>query len=114
MSALGQKQTCALQNVMSALHPIATAKGDSRKGAYPLYSRKRHQMRHNGMSAKGQKRSRRIRPFIEKRYRRDIEHARALCSDLALVYWLARRSRTTIQIMVAIVSVPPRADASAQ
>src|SRR5215471_4001052 len=26
MSALGQKQTCALQNVMSALHPIATAK----------------------------------------------------------------------------------------
>src|SRR5262249_49637502 len=28
MSALGQKQTCALQNVMSALHPIATAKAD--------------------------------------------------------------------------------------
>jgi hypothetical protein len=31
-----------------------------------------------------------------------------------LVYWLVRRSRTTIQIMVAIISVPPRADASAQ
>src|SRR5215813_11040629 len=31
MSALGQKQTCALQNVMSALHPIATTKADSRK-----------------------------------------------------------------------------------
>jgi hypothetical protein len=31
-----------------------------------------------------------------------------------LVYWLTRRSRTTIQIMVAIISVPPRADASAQ
>ena len=32
MSALGQKQTCALQNVMSALHPIATAKANSAKG----------------------------------------------------------------------------------
>jgi len=31
-----------------------------------------------------------------------------------LVYWLVRRSRTIIQIMVAIISVPPRADASAQ
>ncbi len=30
MSALGHKQTCALQNVMSALPPIATAKADSR------------------------------------------------------------------------------------
>jgi hypothetical protein len=30
------------------------------------------------MSASGQKRhSRRVRPFIEKRYRRDVEHARA-------------------------------------
>jgi len=29
MSALGQKQTCALQNFMSALHPIATAKADT-------------------------------------------------------------------------------------
>ena len=28
MSALGQKQTCALQNPMSALPPIATAKAD--------------------------------------------------------------------------------------
>jgi len=28
MSALGQKQTCALQNVMSALLPIATTKAD--------------------------------------------------------------------------------------
>jgi hypothetical protein len=28
MSALGQKQTYALQQAMSALHPIATAKGD--------------------------------------------------------------------------------------
>jgi hypothetical protein len=35
-------------------------------------------------------------------------------SDLVEVYWLARRSRTTIQIMVAIIRVPPRADASAQ
>jgi hypothetical protein len=29
MSASGQKPTCAPQNVMSALHPIATAKADS-------------------------------------------------------------------------------------
>jgi hypothetical protein len=29
MSALGQKQTCAPQNGMSALHPIATAKADN-------------------------------------------------------------------------------------
>jgi hypothetical protein len=28
MSALGQKQTCAAQNVMSALPPKATAKAD--------------------------------------------------------------------------------------
>jgi hypothetical protein len=28
MSALGQKQTCAAQKAMSALHPIATAKAD--------------------------------------------------------------------------------------
>ena len=28
MSALGQKQTCAVQKGMSALHPIATAKAD--------------------------------------------------------------------------------------
>jgi len=28
MSALGQKPTCALQNLMSALLPIATAKAD--------------------------------------------------------------------------------------
>jgi len=28
MSALGQKQTCAAQNGMSALPPIATAKAD--------------------------------------------------------------------------------------
>src|SRR5262245_20761782 len=28
MSALGQKQTCAMQNAMCALHPIATAKAE--------------------------------------------------------------------------------------
>jgi hypothetical protein len=37
MSALGQKQTYAVQKAMSALHPIATAKADSRKRACPLY-----------------------------------------------------------------------------
>ena len=41
MSALGQKQTYALQQAMSALHPIATAKADLRKKPCPLYPRKR-------------------------------------------------------------------------
>jgi hypothetical protein len=36
MSALGHKRTCALQNGMSALHPIATVKADFRKGQYLL------------------------------------------------------------------------------
>jgi hypothetical protein len=33
MSALGQKQTCAVQNVMSALPTIATEKADIRTNA---------------------------------------------------------------------------------
>jgi|SRR5215467_5842528 hypothetical protein len=51
----------ALQNVMSALHLIATAKAKFRNRPCPLYTRKRHQMRHSGMSAKGQQRT--WRPF---------------------------------------------------
>jgi hypothetical protein len=46
MSALGQKQTYAVQNGMSALLPIATAKADSRERLCPVCPRKRHQMRH--------------------------------------------------------------------
>ena len=57
MSALGQKQTCAVQNGMSALPPIATAKADSRKGACPLYPRKRTGAVQWSMSALGQKRT---------------------------------------------------------
>src|SRR5262249_1956039 len=41
MSALGQKQTCALQRLMSALPPIATAKADIGKLSCLLYPRKR-------------------------------------------------------------------------
>src|SRR5215467_8894262 len=41
MSALGQKQTYALQKAMSALTPVATAKAYSRKRSCPLYPRKR-------------------------------------------------------------------------
>ena len=37
MSALGQKQTCAVQAGMSALPPIATAKADSRRRSCLLY-----------------------------------------------------------------------------
>jgi hypothetical protein len=37
MSALGQRQTCALQNAMSALPPIETTKAKFRKSPCPLY-----------------------------------------------------------------------------
>src|SRR6188508_1226845 len=40
VSASGQKPTYALQNLMSALLPIATAKADSRKRPCPLHPRK--------------------------------------------------------------------------
>jgi len=40
MSALGQKQTCAVQTLMSALLPITTAKADlARRHGYALSSR---------------------------------------------------------------------------
>ena len=54
MSALGQKPTCAAQKAMSALHPIATAKADSRKWSCPLYPRKQTCALQLQMSAKGQ------------------------------------------------------------
>src|SRR5215471_9406984 len=41
MSALGQKQTYALQKAMSALPPIATEKADIRKRSCLLYPQKR-------------------------------------------------------------------------
>jgi len=57
MSALGQKQTYAVQQVMSALPPIATAKADIRTRSCPLYPRKRTCAVHWLMSALGQKRT---------------------------------------------------------
>src|SRR5262249_44719359 len=54
MSALGQKQTCAVRKGMFALPPIATAKADSRKAACPLYPRKRTCAVQMLMSALGQ------------------------------------------------------------
>src|SRR5262245_24508971 len=54
MSALGQKRTCALQNVMSALHPIATAKAKIRKRPCLLYPQKRTCAAQRAMSALGQ------------------------------------------------------------
>jgi len=41
MSALGQKQTYAAQQVMSALFPIATAKADICASSCPLYPQER-------------------------------------------------------------------------
>src|SRR5215475_5543134 len=57
MSALGQKQTYAVQHGMSALLPIATAKADSRKRSCLLYPRKQTLAVRTPMSALGQKRT---------------------------------------------------------
>ena len=64
MSALGQKRTCAAQNVMSALLSIATAKADSCKRPCPLYPRKRTWAVQLGMSALCQKRTSRANHSI--------------------------------------------------
>ena len=57
MSALGQKQTYAPQQAMSALPPIATAKADFRTRSCLLYPQKRTFAVQLGMSALGQKRT---------------------------------------------------------
>src|SRR5262245_40484886 len=57
MSALGQKQTFASQNAMSALPPKATTKADSRKRSYPLCPQKRTCAVQAPMSARGHKRA---------------------------------------------------------
>jgi hypothetical protein len=57
MSALGHKQTYAVQQPMSALPPIATAKADFRKWSCLLYPRKRTYASQQRMSALGQKRT---------------------------------------------------------
>jgi hypothetical protein len=54
MSALGQKQTYAPHNGMSALPPIATTKADMRHKPCPLYPRKRTCAAQTVMSALGQ------------------------------------------------------------
>src|SRR5262245_38944645 len=57
MSALGQKQTYAPQQAMSALPPRATVKADIRNRSCLLYPRKRTYAAHKLMSALGQKRT---------------------------------------------------------
>jgi len=54
MSALGQKQTYAVQQVMSALPPIATEKADIRNRSCLLYPQKRTCAVQEAMSALGQ------------------------------------------------------------
>src|SRR5262245_41544654 len=61
MSALGQKQTFALQEAMSALLPIATAKADFRTMSCLLYPSKRTCAVQKPMSALGQKQTSRNR-----------------------------------------------------
>jgi hypothetical protein len=63
MSALGQKRTYALQQAMSALPPIATAKAKFRKRPCPLYPRKRTCAVQLAMSALGQKRTSETEPI---------------------------------------------------
>src|SRR5262245_1876431 len=57
MSALGHKQTYAVQQPMSALPPIATAKADFRTTGCQLYPQERTCAVQLGMSALGQKRT---------------------------------------------------------
>jgi hypothetical protein len=57
MSALGQKQTYAVQQPMSALLPIATAKANSRNRPCPLYPQERTCAMQLRMSALGHKRT---------------------------------------------------------
>src|SRR5262245_35686207 len=57
MSALGQKQTCAVHWPMSALPPIATTKADFGKPSCLLYPQKRTCAVQLQMSALGQKRT---------------------------------------------------------
>src|SRR5262249_10065979 len=57
MSALGHKQTFAMQKAMSAFPPIATAKADSSNRSCLLYPRKRTCAPQLGMSALGHKRT---------------------------------------------------------
>jgi hypothetical protein len=57
MSALGQKQTYAPQNRMSALPPIATAKAKFRKRPCLLYPRKRTCAAQTSVPALGHKRT---------------------------------------------------------
>src|SRR5262245_14773538 len=54
MSALGQKQTYAVQNAMSALPPIATAKAKFCTKSCPLYPQKQTCAVQWAMSALGQ------------------------------------------------------------
>ena len=98
MSALGHKRTFAVQKGTSALPPKADmcgATGDVRFGPKADIQDGYDRSSRNAIAA-----------MLNMRGRRRF-------TDSDLVYWLGRRSRTTIQIMVAIISVPPRADASA-
>jgi hypothetical protein len=64
MSALGQKQTYAVHQPMSALPPIATAKADMPKWSCLLYPRKRTCAVQLEMSALGQKRTHALQQSI--------------------------------------------------
>jgi hypothetical protein len=54
LSALGQKQTYAVQQPMSAFLPIATAKANSRNRPCPLYPQERTCAMQLRMTALGQ------------------------------------------------------------
>jgi hypothetical protein len=70
MSALGQKPTYALQQAMSALHPIATAKADFRSRPCSRYPPKADMCSAATGSALGQKRTWRFMWARSARFRR--------------------------------------------
>src|SRR5215510_14464168 len=80
MSALGQKRTCAAQEGMSALPPIATAKANCRKRSCLLHPQKQTDAGQNEMSAVSHKGSGSGDQFI----RRDREERHELVSQREL------------------------------
>src|SRR5215475_8092526 len=79
MSTLGQKQTYAPQQTMSALPAIASAKADFRTRSCLLYPRKRTCAVQGVMSAKGQERTSRLLDHRigcgEQRLRNGVNHS---------------------------------------
>src|SRR5262249_46260148 len=101
MSALGQKQTYAPHNGMSALLPIATAKADSRIKPCLLCPRKRTCAVQEAMSALGQKRT----------FPSDLRRCRkALSGRPELVIAALWTARTVVEVRPLVTAVHYRSE----